>query len=133
MSSRTTESALIAPVSLQTNSSKKATEPIRLELARSLNTWERQKEHFFLSAFIQVAEAFSRFYEGGLDIMQGMDSFVDDIKESRRQALSREVRFAPPCAHDFGSQLTCLVYRSSKALSALHHEDSAMHVCNQYV
>ena len=71
---------------------RKVTEPIRLDLARSLNTWEHRKQHFFLSSFISVAEAFSRFYEGGLDIMQGMESFVDDMKEARRQALSHEVR-----------------------------------------
>lgn len=111
-----------SPVPLQTPSSKKTAEPIRLDLARSLNTWERQKEHFFLSAFIQVTEAFSRFYEGGLDIMQGMESFLEDIKEARRQALSREVWFPITPTSCMGSAMKdSLICRPCFSIVSLGH------------
>lgn len=70
---------------------KKGGEQARLDLARSLNTWEQHKEHFFLDGFVSIAKAYDQYFTSGLAIMRGMDSFVEDMQQSCELAEAREV------------------------------------------
>ena len=71
---------------------KKGGEQARLDLARSLNAWEIQKEHVFLDGFVSLAQAYAKFFKNGSGIMKDMDSFVGDMQQLSLIHISEPTR-----------------------------------------
>ena len=63
----------------------------RTELARRLNKWEYAKQHFFLNSFLQLAKAHSHYYQAGGRIMDDMDEFMEDMRQSVSRIQLQEV------------------------------------------
>lgn len=99
---------------------KKGGEQARLDLARSLNSWEIQKEHVFLDGFVALAQAYAQFFKNGSGVMKGMDSFVDDMQQSCQQAISREV-YTPALLPTISLHRIVASHRNPCATSCVFH------------
>jgi hypothetical protein len=76
---------------------KREVEDARLDLAYSVNAWERHKEHFFLGNFMDLSLGLATYFEHGSKQVSDMHGILEDLRRTRQASLLREVRFCRSC------------------------------------
>lgn len=71
--------------------------PSHVQLAQALHAWEHRKAHFFIGTFTQLSRGLGHFFRRGGELMQGMDSFSQDMQAAQAAARAQEARSALHC------------------------------------